>query len=63
MDEERASLTAEDAAVMRAIHQTNDDQPKILDDPISPRLIDTQSDFYKTRLVLLERLPSPRGIS
>jgi len=59
MDEERPSLTAEGAAVMRAIHQTHAHQPKILDDPISPRLVDTQSDFYKARLELLERLPEP----
>ena len=57
MEEERPSVTAERAAVMRAIHQTHDGQPKILDDPISPRLIDTQSDIYKTRLELLDRLP------
>lgn len=59
MDEERPSLTAEGAAVMRAIHQTDDGHPKILEDPISPRLIDTHNDFYKTRLQLLERLPEP----
>jgi methyltransferase (TIGR00027 family) len=59
MDEERSSLTAEGAAVMRAIHQTHAHQPKILDDPISSRLVDTQSEFYKTRLELLERLPEP----
>jgi methyltransferase (TIGR00027 family) len=58
MDEERPSLTAEGAAVMRTIHQTLDGRPKILDDPISPRLIDRQSDFYKSRLELLERLPA-----
>jgi methyltransferase (TIGR00027 family) len=57
MDEERPSVTAEGAAVMRTIHQTLDDKPRILDDPISPRLIDTQTDFYKSRLELLERLP------
>src|SRR5215472_13102309 len=57
MDEERPSVTAEGAAVMWTIHQTLDGEPKILDDPISPRLIDTQSDFYKSRIELLERLP------
>ena len=57
MDEERPSVTAEGAAVMRTIHQMFDGEPKILDDPISPRLIDTQSDFYKSRIELLERLP------
>jgi methyltransferase (TIGR00027 family) len=57
MDEELPSVTAEGAAVMRALHQTLDDEPKILDDPISPRLVDAHSDFYQSRLKLLERLP------
>jgi methyltransferase (TIGR00027 family) len=47
MDEERPSVTAEGAAVMRVLHQQLDDEPKILDDPISPRLVE-----------LLERLPA-----
>jgi O-methyltransferase involved in polyketide biosynthesis len=59
MDEERPSVTAEGAAVMRALHQTLDDKPKILDDPISPRLVDTRSDFYQSRVKLLELLPTP----
>ena len=58
MEEERPSVTAENAAVMRAIHQTIDGEPKILDDPISQRLIDTQGEVYKSRLELLERLPT-----
>ena len=32
MDDERPSVTAEGAAVMRALHQKLDDDPKILDD-------------------------------
>ena len=40
LDEERPSITAEGAAVMRALHQTLDGEPKILDDSISPRLVD-----------------------
>ena len=59
MDEERPSVTAEGAAVMRAIHQTFDGEPKILDDPISVRLVDAQSDIDKSRLELLELLPAP----
>jgi methyltransferase (TIGR00027 family) len=58
MDEERPSVTAEGAAVMRALHQTLDDEPKILEDPISPRLVDQHSDFYQSRLKLLELLPA-----
>ena len=56
MDEERPSLTAEGAAVMRALHQASHD-PKILSDPISVRLVDPLSDFYKSRVDLMERLP------
>jgi len=59
MDEERPSFTAEGAAVMRAIHQAFDGGPKILDDPISVRLVDAQSDINKSRLELLELLPAP----
>ena len=40
MDEERPSITAEGTAVMRALHQTLDDDPKILEDPIGVRLFD-----------------------
>jgi methyltransferase (TIGR00027 family) len=58
MDEERPSLTAEGAAVMRALHQAPLHQPKILNDPISARLVDPLSDFYKSRVDLLERLPA-----
>src|ERR1700736_506104 len=59
MDEERPSVTAEGAAVMRVLHQKLDDEPKILDDPITPRLVDVHSDFYKSRVELLEHLPAP----
>jgi O-methyltransferase involved in polyketide biosynthesis len=62
MDEERPSFTAEGAAVMRAIHQTLDGEPKILDDPICVRLVDAQSDIYKSRLELLQRLPELTGL-
>ncbi len=62
MDEERPSSTAEGAAVLRALHQTLDAEPKILDDPISLRLVDPHSDFYKSRVELLEHLPGPTGL-
>ena len=57
MNEERPSITAEGAAVMRALHQSSEHEPRILDDPISPRLVDMRSDFYKARIELLQRLP------
>jgi methyltransferase (TIGR00027 family) len=58
MEEERPSLTAEGAALMRVIHQQQDDEPKILEDPVTPRLFDLNSDFYRSRLKLLEELPA-----
>ena len=40
MDQAKRSRTAEIPAIMRALHQSIDDDPKILADPIAPRLID-----------------------
>jgi hypothetical protein len=59
MDEERPSFTAHGTAVMRAIHQTLKGVPTIVDDPVGLRLFDSQSDIYKSRLDLVERLPKP----
>jgi methyltransferase (TIGR00027 family) len=39
MEQRRRSRTVEIPAIMRALHQTIDDDPKILTDPIAPRLI------------------------
>ena len=50
MDEERPSRTAEGVAIQRALHQTLDAEPKILDDPIAIRLVDPSTDLYKTFL-------------
>jgi hypothetical protein len=47
MEEDRASRTAQGAAITRAQHQMLDDDPKILDDPIAPLLVDPSSEFYK----------------
>src|SRR6266853_7043937 len=44
MKQTRPSRTGELTAVMRAIHQTVDDEPKILSDPIAPRLVDPVGD-------------------
>src|SRR5215470_10038586 len=40
MQQEKPSRTGELTAIMRAIHQTADEEPKILADPIAPRLVD-----------------------
>ncbi len=57
MDEERRSVTAEGAAVMRARHQKRDGEPKSLDDLISARLV--EPDSFQPRLELLKRLAAP----
>jgi methyltransferase (TIGR00027 family) len=55
MEEERPSSTAEGAAIMRALHQDSDDEPKILVDPIASRLI--EPDRYKAMKTVLEQMP------
>jgi O-methyltransferase involved in polyketide biosynthesis len=44
MEQTQRSRTIEIPAIMRALHQTIDDDPKILTDPIAPRLIDANDD-------------------
>jgi methyltransferase (TIGR00027 family) len=59
MEEDRTSRTAEGTAIQRALHQTLDDDPKILNDPVAARLVDPSSDFYKSFVEGLERMPAP----
>jgi O-methyltransferase involved in polyketide biosynthesis len=58
MDEERPSRTAEHMAILRALHQTLDAEPKILNDPIAVGLVDPSSDFYKAFVHSLEEMPA-----
>ncbi|HLK86065.1 MAG TPA: class I SAM-dependent methyltransferase [Candidatus Binataceae bacterium] len=44
MEHAARSRTIDIPAIMRALHQTLDDDPKILNDPIAPRLIDVDDD-------------------
>jgi methyltransferase (TIGR00027 family) len=65
MEKGQPSSTAEGAAVMRALHQTLDEEPKILDDPIAMRLIDPESEVYKMVVAILASDPTQarfRGI-
>jgi methyltransferase (TIGR00027 family) len=39
----KPSRTSDIPAIMRAVHQTRDDEPKILADPIAPKLVDMKS--------------------
>jgi methyltransferase (TIGR00027 family) len=45
MEQAQRSRTLEIPAVMRALHQTVDGDPKILNDPIAPRLLDPEDDY------------------
>jgi O-methyltransferase involved in polyketide biosynthesis len=58
MEEDRGSQTAEGTAIQRALHQTVDEDPKILNDPVAERLVDPSSDFYKSFVAGLERMPA-----
>jgi methyltransferase (TIGR00027 family) len=44
MEQSQRSRTIEIPAIMRALHQTIDDDPKILTDPVARRLIDSDDD-------------------
>jgi methyltransferase (TIGR00027 family) len=44
MEQAQRSRTLEIPAVMRALHQTMDGDPKILNDPIAPRLLDPDDE-------------------
>jgi methyltransferase (TIGR00027 family) len=44
MEDSKPSRTGQLTAIMRAIHQTEDEEPKLLADPIAPRLIDLTSE-------------------
>lgn len=44
MEQTQRSRTVELPAIMRALHQTVDDEPKILTDPIAPRLVQANDD-------------------
>src|SRR5579859_4767060 len=59
MEEEHPSVTALGAAIVRALHQNSNHRPQILEDRIAPRLIDPQSDFYRSRVEFQESLPEP----
>ncbi len=58
MEEGRPSRTAEGSAILRALHQTLDAEPKILNDPIAVRLVDPSSDVYKAFVQGLEEMPA-----
>ena len=48
MEHDKPSHTSDGNAVARAVHQSVDDKPLILVDPISPLIVDTGSERYKS---------------
>jgi methyltransferase (TIGR00027 family) len=54
LEKKGRSVTAEAVAIQQTLHQTLDAAPKVLDDPISPLLIDLASETYKTVIAYLE---------
>jgi len=53
MEEGTPSRTAENTAVMRALHQQLPPESRIFNDPIAPRLVNPDSDAYRSRVSLL----------
>jgi len=47
-ERDRPSGTAQEAAILRALRQVLDDEPKILADPLAARLLGDEFDRYKT---------------
>jgi methyltransferase (TIGR00027 family) len=54
MEKKSRSVTAEGVSIQKSLHQMLDAAPKILDDPIAPRLIDLASDTSKAMIALVE---------
>jgi hypothetical protein len=53
------SVTAEGAAIQRALHQTLDAAPKILDDPVAPLLVDVASGSNQASIAGIESMTRP----
>ena len=58
MDIGQPSRTAENAAIMRALHQALPPEARVFNDPLAVRIIIPDSDAYRSRVVLLERIPA-----
>lgn len=58
MEKDGPSATAQGAAVVRALHQILDDEPRILDDPIAARLVGEELERHKR----MGRLFGARGL-
>lgn len=59
MENRGRSVTAEGVAIQRALHQTLDAAPKILDDPIAPLLSDLANASNKASIAAIESMTRP----
>lgn len=59
MEDEKASATATGVALLRVLHQRIDGEPRILEDPVSERLLDPRG--VSRALSHLDRFQTPRG--
>ena len=59
MENNGRSVTAEGAAIQRALHQTLDAAPKILDDPVAPLLVDVASGSNQASIAGIESMTRP----
>jgi methyltransferase (TIGR00027 family) len=57
MDIGQPSRTAENAAIMRALHQALPPEGRVFNDPLAIRMIIPDSDAYRSRVALLKRMP------
>jgi methyltransferase (TIGR00027 family) len=55
----QTSRTAENAAIMRALHQALPPEARVFDDPLATRMVVPDSDAYRSRVALLESLSDP----
>jgi len=53
MEKKARSASAEAVSIQTSLHQMLDAAPKIIDDPIAPRLTDPTSDTSKAMIALV----------
>jgi methyltransferase (TIGR00027 family) len=59
MDVGQPSRTAENSAIMRALHQALPPEARVFNDPLAARVVIPGSDAYRSRVALLERMSAP----
>jgi len=52
MEKKARSASAEAVSIQTSLHQMIDAAPKILDDPIAPRLTDPANDINKANILI-----------